>query len=146
MPDGNTRKTRGQKFDSVAVVGGNSILLRPSWIRTAHRILFGYLNHGMPIETVCIEPRIWSIGVSRIRRGITRSQEFYILTHIGLLMEMDWEHEIELAREIMTAINFGTINYPLDETIHDDILANMKASTLRMGGLTPILPKEGKLL
>ena len=135
-----------QTFDSVAVVGGNSMFLRPSWIRTANHILFNYLNHGMPIEVVALEPHQWSLAVSRTRRGIIRTDEFYILTHLGLLMEMDWEHEIELGRELMAAINSGIISYPLNETIHDDMLANMQASTNRMGGLSPILSKEVKLL
>ena len=128
----------GQEFDSVAVVGGNSIFLRPSWIRTANNILFNYLNHGMPIEVVALEPHQWSLAVSRTRRGIIRTDEFYVLTHLGLLMEMDWGHEIELARELIAAINSSIINYPLIETVHDDMLANMESSTNRMGGLTPI--------
>ena len=134
-----------QAFDSVAVVGGNSIFLRSSWIRTANNILFGYLNHGMPIEAVALEPHQWSIVVSQTRRGIIRTDEFYILPHLGLLMQMDWEHEIELAREIMAAINSGIINYPLSETVHDDILIHMEMSPNRMGELSPILTKEDKL-
>ena len=127
----------GRSFESVILTGANIMFLRPSWVRTAYKIMKGYLQEDMPIDVVAIEhPPQANVLVCRIRHGIMRLSEWYLLKHVGLLMEIDWEHEIELARQLVTAIRGGELHYPICETIHDSILERMEESSNRMGGLT----------
>ena len=126
----------GHRFDSMIIVGANVIFLRPSWIRAAHNLLNNYLNHKMPIDNVTIEHSRWNVCACRIRKGIMRHPKPYIFKHVGLLLEIDWQHEITLARQIAKAIQSRAIHYPLDEPIHDDILTQMESSPNRMSGLS----------
>lgn len=125
-----------RSFDAMAVVGANNMFLRPSWLRVAYELLNNYLNNGMPIDVVTNELRQTNVLVCRVRQGITRTDDFYPLKHVGLLMEIDYGHEVELARDIVHAIADGVIGYPLHENIHDRILDDMKQSPNRMGGLS----------
>ena len=125
------------RFTQIVVCGANVMFLRPSWIRAASNLLSDFVYNLMPIHVVGMEPYHWNVNVCRIRKGIMTHSNFFVFKHIGILMEMDWAHEIELARQIQRRINDSVIDYPMRETVHEDILADWKRSPNRMGGLTP---------
>ena len=123
-------------FTHLVVCGANVMFLRPSWVRAASTLLNEFVYNQMPIDVVGMEPYHWNVNVCRIRKGIMTHSNFFVFKHVGILMEMDWGHELELARQIMTSIQEGTINYPIDETVHDEFLANREQAVNRMRGLT----------
>lgn len=124
------------RFSEVVVCGANVMFLRPSWLRAACTLLYKFLYNQTPIDVVGMEPYHWNVNVCRFRKGIAINPQFFVLKHIGILMEMDYPHEIELARQIMHQVNAGSIHYPLDETVHDDLLANIELAPARMRGLS----------
>ena len=126
----------GRSFEGVVLAGANIMFLRPSWIRTAYNIMKDYLQDNLPIDIVAIEHGQTNVLMCRIRNGIMRHSGWHVLKHVGLLMEIDWEHEIELARQVVTAIRGGVLHYPIDETIHDSVLERLDQSPNWMGGLT----------
>lgn len=133
----------GDDFDVVVVSGGNVMFLRPSWIRAARLILLNYADNRMPIDVVGMEPEHWNVNVCRVRQGIMTHPNFFVFKHIGILMEMDWRHEIDLARQIVNQINSGNIDYPLDEDLHKPVVENMVTSPNRMGSLSPLTEYYG---
>ena len=128
----------GYRFTQIVVCGANVMFLRPSWIRVASIIQNEYMYNEMPIDVVGMEVYNWNVNVCRFRTGIMTQPNFFVLKHVGLLMEMDWGHELKLARQVMTSIQEGAIHYPIDETVHDEVLANSKQSPNRMKFLTKL--------
>ena len=126
----------GHRFSEVVVCGANVMFLRPSWLRAACTLLYKFLYNETPIDVVGMEPYHWNVNVCRFRKGIALNPQFFVLKHIGILMEMDWPHEIELARQIQKCIRKGTVHYPLSEDVHDEILANIELAPARMRGLS----------
>lgn len=124
-------------FEEVVVCGANMMFIRPSWLRAAVALMRNFVYNEMPIDVVGLEPYHWGLNVCRVKDGIMTQPVFYVLKHVGLLMEMDWLHEIELAKQIQRGINNGVIDYSLHETIHEDILADRTKSPNRMGELMP---------
>lgn len=124
-------------FEEAIVCGANMMFIRPSWLRTAVALMRNFVYNEMPIDVVGLEPYHWGLNVCRVKDGIMTQPVFYVLKHVGLLMEIDWLHEIELAKQIQRGINGGFIDYPLHETIHEDILADRTKSPNRMGELMP---------
>lgn len=125
----------GSTFDEIVVSGANVMFLRPSWIRAAATILREFVYNFMPIDVVGMEPYHWNVNVCRVRQGIMRQSTFFVFKHIGVLMEMDWPHELRLAQQIQTGIRNGTIDYPFDESVHDELLVNREQAANRMRGL-----------
>ena len=123
------------EFEEVVVCGGNVMFLRPSWIRAATVLMREFVYNLMPIDVVGMEPLHWCVNVCRVRRGIMTQPNFFVFKHVGILMEMDWPHELDLARQVGQSILDGDIDYPLQETVHDDLLANRKQAPNRMRGL-----------
>ena len=130
----------GDGYDVMISMGANCMFLRPSWIRAAVKVIEGFAYNRMPIEAVSITPLSqWYVVASRIKQGgITTNPHFFELKHCGLFMEIDWDHELELAHKIQIQIEAGTIHYPLKETVHEDILERMNENPNYMGGLTPL--------
>ena len=128
----------GISYDETVVCGANVIFLRPSWFRAARRILREFAYKSMPIDVVGIEPYNWGVNVCRVRRGIMYAPHFYVLKHVGIFMEMDWPHELDLARQLVSSIQNGDIDYPLDEKVHEMVLAHRNQQPNRMRDLTPI--------
>ena len=54
---------------------------------------------------------------------------------MGMLIEIDWSHELHLAREVAASIESGAIDYPIYETIHQQLLENKDQAPNRMRGL-----------
>ena len=136
--DGARRKYEertGTQYDRMVVCGGNVMFLRPSWLRAANTLMSDFVYNLMPIDNVGMESYHWNINVCRVQRGIMTQPNFYVFKHIGILMEMDWPHELELARQIQQQIAEGRIEYPLAESVHDDLLANREQAANRMRGL-----------
>lgn len=125
----------GSTFDEIVVSGANVMFLRPSWVRAAATILREFVYNFMPIDVVGMEPYHWNVNVCRVRQGIMRQSHFFVFKHIGILMEMDWPHELHLAQQIQAGIQNGTIDYPFDECVHDDLLDNREQAANRMRGL-----------
>lgn len=125
----------GSTFDEIVVSGANVMFLRPSWIRAATTILREFVYNFMPIDVVGMEPYHWNVNVCRVRQGIMRQSTFFVFKHIGVLMEMDWPHELRLAQQIQAGIRNGTIDYPFDESVHDELLVNREQAANRMRGL-----------
>ncbi|MDE0298608.1 MAG: hypothetical protein OXN17_08255 [Candidatus Poribacteria bacterium] len=130
-------------FNEVVVCGANMMFIRPSWLRTAVTLLRDFVYNGMPIDVVGLEPYHWGLNVCRVKTGIMTQPAFYVLKHVGLFMEMDWAHEVELARQVQRGINEGIIDYSLEETVHEDVLADWKRSPNRMGELMPTVELLG---
>ncbi len=126
----------GIRFDEVVVSGANVMFLRPSWLRAAAMLMRNFAYNRMPIDVVGMEPYNWNVNVCRVKHGMITQSNFYVLKHVGLLMEMDYPHELELAREVMENIKNNSIQYPLQETVHEDMLANRQQIKIRMAGLT----------
>lgn len=124
-----------EDFEEVVVCGANMMFVRGSWLRTAVVLLQDFVYNEMPIDVVGLEPYHWGLNVCRVKTGIMTQPAFYVLKHVGLLMEMDWPHEVELARQIQRGIEDGVIDYPPEETVHEDILEDWKSSPNRMGEL-----------
>lgn len=122
-------------FEEAVVCGANMMFIRPSWLRAAVVLMRDFVYKEMPIDVVGLEPYHWGLNVCRVKRGIMTQPAFYVLKHVGLLMEMDWAHEIELARQIQRGIKDEVIDYPPEETVHEDILEDWKSSPNRMGEL-----------
>lgn len=126
-----------EEFNEVVLCGGNVIFLRPSWIRAALTLTRDYIYNNMPIDIVGMESYHWNVNVCRVKRdaGIMTTANVFVFKHIGMLMEMDWPHELELARQIQGEIQNGRIDYPLEESVHDDLLENREQAANRMKGL-----------
>ena len=125
----------GNQYDRMVVCGGNVMFLRPSWIRAAAALMSDFVYNLMPIDVIGMEPYHWNVNVCRVRHGIMTQPNFYVFKHIGILMEMDWPHEVELARQIQQQIAEGRLDYPLQESVHDDLLENRDQAANRMRGL-----------
>ncbi|MDE0042253.1 MAG: hypothetical protein OXT74_09470 [Candidatus Poribacteria bacterium] len=123
------------RFTQLVVCGANVMFLRPSWIRAASTLLSEFVYNQMPIDVVGMEPYHWNVNVCRIRKGIMTHSNFFVFKHIGILMEMDWPHELKLARQISQSILDGEIDYSLDERVHDDLILNRDQAANRMRGL-----------
>lgn len=126
------------EYDAVVTIGANCIFLRPSWIRVALKLIENYAYRSMPIEVVTIEENQWLVNVCRVKRGIATSPHSFVLRHSGMFLEIDWEHELNLARDIQKQINDGAIYYPLQERVHEEILKRMSEAPNHMTGLTPL--------
>lgn len=122
-------------YDRIVVCGGNVMFLCPSWVRAASALMNDFVYNLMPIDVIGMEPYHWNVNVCRVRNGIMTQPNFYVFKHIGILMEMDWPHELTLARQIRQSILDGDIDYPLQERIHDELLANREKAVNRMRGL-----------
>lgn len=122
-------------YDRIVVCGGNVMFLRPSWLRAASALMNEFVYNLMPIDVIGMEPYHWNVNVCRVRNGIMTQPNFFVFKHIGILMEMDWPHELKLAREIKQSILDENIDYPSVETVHDDILENREQAANRMRGL-----------
>lgn len=125
----------GDEYDAMIVSGGNVLFLRPSWVRAAAALMTDFVYNLMPIDVVGMEPVSWGVNLCRVRRGIMTQSNFFVFKHYGLLVEVDYPHELKLARDIRISIDKGVIEYPLDENIHEDILAGREKSPNRMRGL-----------
>lgn len=125
----------GIQWKEIVVCGANVMFLRPSWLRAATKLLREFTHNNMPIDVVGMEPYHWNVNVCRVQNGIMTHPNFYVFKHIGILMEMDWPHELDLARQIQAQILGGALNYSLDETVHDDLLINREKAANRMRGL-----------
>lgn len=117
----------GERFDDCTLILGNSVFVRPSWIRVALDFLRNRLVAGMKLTHVYPVDCVDSIcTVFRIHRTGLYFAHRLPLPHVGINLDIDYSSDLELAREIMT-----TIDYPLDETIHEESnrLANMIAKS-----------------
>ena len=128
-------KHQNTEYQRIVVCGGNVMFLRPSWVRAATTLMSDFVYNRMPIDVVGMEPYHWNVNVCRVLHGIMTQPNFYVFKHIGILMEMDWPHELELARQIQAAILGRRIDYGLDEKTHDELLENRAKAANRMRGL-----------
>ena len=128
-------RTHDSEYERVVVCGGNVMFLRPSWVRAAAALMREFVYNLMPIDVVGMETYHWNVNVCRVRQGIMTQPNFFVFKHIGILMEMDWPHELRLARQIRQSILEGDIHYPLDENVHDDLILNRDHAANRMRGL-----------
>ena len=113
----------GQRFDDCTLILGNSVFVRASWIRVALDFLRNRLVAGMKLTHVYPVDCVDSIcTVFRIHRAGLYFAHRLPLPHVGINLDIDYPSDLELARKIMT-----TIDYPLNETIHEeaDRLENM---------------------
>lgn len=129
----------GEEFNNIVFVGANVIFLRPSWVRAGLDILLNYQHHDMPIDLVTNDMDTVPIGICRVIRDGVVDPNTFKFCHSGLLCDFDWSDELELARQVMEAIQNGAIHYPLHERIHDDKLKLIERSPNHFRGLTPIM-------
>ena len=128
-----------QKFDNLVFVGANVIFLRPSWVRAGLNILHNYYYNEMPIDLITNDMDTVPIGICRVIRDGVVDPNTFKFCHSGVLCDFDWPDELDLARQLMEAIQKGDIDYPLEERIHDDKLRLIDASPNHFRGLTPIM-------
>ena len=109
--------------DTIIYAGGNTILCRSSWYRTAHRILCNYDYGNKPISSV-ISYGVFSAAILPMCRNQNYetwwTSNTFKLPHYGFDIEIDNEVDFRLAEQVITAIQTGTIDYPLDERVHDN--------------------------
>ena len=129
-------ETVGKRFNFLVFVGANVIFLRPSWIRAALDILENFDFNGMPIDLVTNDPDTTPLGACRVVRDGIVDYNTFKLVHSGILCDFDWQHELELATEVMTMIQRGAITYPLKESVHDNLTHKIKTSPNHFRGLT----------
>lgn len=128
-----------QTFDNLVFVGANVIFLRPSWVRTALHILHNYYYNDMPIDLITNDMDTVPIGICRVIRDGVVDPNTFKYCHSGLLCDFDWPDELNLATQVMEAIQKGDIDYPLDERIHDHKLRLIESSPNHFRELTPIM-------
>lgn len=105
----------GLRFNTCTIILGNSIFVRPSWIRAALRILEEETVEGMAITHVYPVDCVDSIcTVFRIHRQGLYFANRFPLPHVGINLDIDEPEDLELARQIMEQID-----YPLDEDVHE---------------------------
>lgn len=125
----------GQKFDTVAFIGGNVVFLRPSWIRAAAIVLNQFHYNGMPIDLVTCDVHLVCVGVCHVK-PVLFYQNAFNFYHSGITLDIDWEDELRLTRQIMESIQRGDISYPLDEDVHETRLKGRFVSPAQYKGLT----------
>ena len=105
-------------FDTCTVLLGNTMFLRPSWIRMAKTLLHNKMLHkNSPLTHVCL--RDYN-GAFCFRLGnIAFSNPIYV-QHFGLNIDIDYPVDLELARSVVRQIQAGEIDYSLDESVHED--------------------------
>lgn len=128
----------GEKFDTVAYIGGNVVFLRPSWIRIAVKLINGYHYNDMPIDLVSCDLYLVCVSVYKIR-PIASVQNHFHLYHRGIICDIDYAEEFELTRQIMEGVQAGYIDYPEIEHIHDAHLQNRGMEPKLWGGLKEIV-------
>ena len=77
-------------FEEVVVCGANMMFIRPSWLRAGVTLMRDFVYNEMPIDVVGLESYHWGLNLCRVKTGIMTQPSFYVLKHVGLLMEMDW--------------------------------------------------------
>ena len=104
-----------ERFDVCSIILGNAIFVRPSWFRAAVHLLLNHrhadmnLTHVFPIDcpdSMCTVFRIHRAGLYFAHR--------FPLPHVGINLDIDEEEDLELARSILSRVD-----YPLNETVHD---------------------------
>lgn len=123
-------KIRGQKYNQYVVIHGAMMFWRPSWIREAIKYVRTHLLNGYPITHVeAIAAPECCIVLNRLDNPLQRDNPFF-LQHSGLSIDIDYPEDLKLARQVMTLINEGKIDWSLDEDIH----TNRPDSLRRSGG------------
>ncbi len=107
-----------QRFSYLTHIFGTAIFWRPSWLRRADKILRQGIQGGSRVCTVEANcPMCVSISLNPYASISPREP----MPHIGINIDIDYPHELECARQIMTQIQEGEIHYPLEETVHEKI-------------------------
>lgn len=123
-----------EQFDVCTIILGNAIFVRPSWFRTALHLLLNYrhadikLTHIYPVDcpdSMCTVFRIHRAGLYFAHR--------FPLPHVGINLDIDEEEDLELAREIISRVD-----YPLNETTHD---SPKRLKTAIKKGNVPRIPR-----
>ena len=109
----------GLDIEIVTVLYGTSVFWRPSWIRTAHRLI----KHGR-VKNHCrinlVKSHVGGCYVYRAneRYSPTTPPRIVTMEH-QLHLDINVPHDLELAQQIMECIIDGHISYPLDENTHE---------------------------
>lgn len=108
-------ESTGYNFDDCTMILGNSIFVRPSWIRVALSVLRRIPLHGMKLTHVIPNDCHDAIcAVFRINRHGTYFPHSLRLPHVGINLDIDEYEDLELARLIM-----DNVPYPLNENVHE---------------------------
>ena len=121
--EGSLRKYQmksGEQFDECAVMSGNCIFIRPSWLRVALYITRNTLYHDLPVQA-CECQSFVCMSVFRITHGGFANYNSFLLEHKGIICDMDDPEDLILANQVLAAINADIIHYPLEESIHEDV-------------------------
>lgn len=106
----------GQLYDTCTGLFALSTFWMPSWIRTANRILdYGRLGKA---RISLVKPHILGAFCFRLNRHFPPST-ILELPHLGFNLDVDYPHQLELAKQTWDCIAKGHIDYPLDENYHE---------------------------
>lgn len=119
------------RYDSVTFIAANVLFIGPSWCRVALDILFNYNYLDDVISQVTVNKEHVHIACCRINPHGDTIPVVYELAHSGIMVDIDYPWDLELARQIAEAVEF-----PLTETIHEQVFADLKHNHNFMRGLT----------
>ena len=122
-------KNTGFLFDYCFMFFGTAIFWRPSWLREALYIMETYkeiaLVRAIHSPECCTGFKIQRNSDNSIyERPLDYSESGYNynefpIPHQGINIDIDYPHELSLARQTMQAIQDGHIDYPLEENVHE---------------------------
>ena len=118
-------------YDSVTFICANVLFIRSSWVRVAMNVLFNYNYLDDFISQVTAEPNHFWIGVCRINPYGDMTPMIYTLPHSGIVVDIDYEWDLELARQISEQVEAGTIDLPLVEDVHEQVFADANHNHMR---------------
>lgn len=109
----------GKRFESCTMLHGTSIFWRPSWIRTATRIVTNGRCTDVDERRISIvEADVQGCYVFGLDRH-SANKIVFDMDHRGINVDINTPIDLERARVIMREIQNGTIDYPLVEDEHE---------------------------
>ena len=100
-----------EQFDDYTMMFGTAIFWRPSWIREAIRVI---RTHKIAEVKPYKSPECCICFAREAEKKIC-----YRLQHYGIPLDIDEPEDLQLAKEVMTQIQAGTLTYPLKEDYHE---------------------------
>ena len=111
---------RWDTFTECTLIGGTGIFLRPSWIRTGVDLIRNYKHLDTSISQVHPADINGVVTITAITRHGLFYQNKFGLAHYGINLDIDYPEDLELARQVMSKIKSGEIDYSLDENVHEN--------------------------
>ena len=118
-------------YDSVTIMCGNVLFIRPSWVRVALEILFNYRYLDDKISLVTMDSHHFPIAVCRINQFGDMTPLIYEFPHSGIMVDIDYEWDLALARQIGEQVEAGNITLPYEENVHEQMFSYVNHNHMR---------------